>query len=254
MGELILCNRKETDVPYYLEQNMINIYSLEELNWYILNHTEYLDDAFVPDDLISWIAEELKDRELAGQLKEAVRKKMTLAKKVRLLMDACGFCTKKEKDEIEYALAEVENKSEIECMKIRADRSLMNHRYVMAIREYMRLLQKEEAGKLDASVIGNIWNNIGVAHTGLFLYRDAARCFKKAYDYNNNPACMREMEEAWRMAAPDEKEQVYEVSEELQKTLEDIHKQWNDEEEVLEAFRDVLDKKKYIYESNGRWA
>ena len=60
--------------------------------------------------------------------------------------------------------------------------------------------------------------------------------------------------EAWRMAAPDEKEQVYEVSEELQKTLEDIHKQWNDEEEVLEAFRDVLDKKKYIYESNGRWA
>ena len=35
MGELILCNRKETDVPYYLEQNMINIYSLEELNWYI---------------------------------------------------------------------------------------------------------------------------------------------------------------------------------------------------------------------------
>lgn len=56
------------------------------------------------------------------------------------------------------------------------------------------------------------------------------------------------------MAAPDEKEQVYEVSEELQKTLEDIHKQWNDEEEVLEAFRDVLDKKKYIYESNGRWA
>ena len=134
MGELILCNRKETDVPYYLEQNMINIYSLEELNWYILNHTEYLDDSFVSDDLISWIAEELKALELAGQLKEAVRKKMTLAKKVRLLMDDCGFCTKKEKDEIEYALAEIENKSEIECMKIRADRSLMNHRYVMAIR------------------------------------------------------------------------------------------------------------------------
>ena len=72
MGELILCNRKETDVPYYLEQNMINIYSLEELNWYILNHAEYLDDSFVSDDLISWIAEELKDLELAGQLKEAV--------------------------------------------------------------------------------------------------------------------------------------------------------------------------------------
>lgn len=50
MGELILCNRKETDVPYYLEQNMINIYSLEELNWYILNHMEYLDDSFVSDD------------------------------------------------------------------------------------------------------------------------------------------------------------------------------------------------------------
>ena len=26
MGELILCNRKETDVPYYLEQNMINLF------------------------------------------------------------------------------------------------------------------------------------------------------------------------------------------------------------------------------------
>ena len=247
MEELILCNRKETDVPYYLEQNMINIYSLEELNWYILNHTEYLDDSFVSDDLISWIAEELKDRELAGQLKEAVRKKMTLAKKVRLLMDACGFCTKKEKDEIEYALAEVENKSEIECMKIRADRSLMNHRYVMAIREYMRLLQKEEAGKLATSVIGNIWNNIGVAHTGLFLYRDAARCFKKAYDYNNNPACMREMEEAWRMAAPDEKEQVYEVSE--------VDGRWTEiqclKTEENPSFQCFDNTKEYLYSVHG---
>ena len=48
---------------------------LEELNWYILNHTEYLDDSFVSDDLIDWIARGVKRPGLAGQLKEAVRKK-----------------------------------------------------------------------------------------------------------------------------------------------------------------------------------
>lgn len=89
---------------------------------------------------------------------------------------------------------------------------------------------------------------------GLFLYRDRHDALRKLMTIITiRRVCGRwKKHGGWQHR--DEKEQVYEVSEELQKTLEDIHKQWNDEEEVLEAFRDVLDKKKYIYESNGRWA
>ena len=99
-------------------------------------------------------------------------------------------------------------------------------------------------GKLAASVIGNIWNNIGVAHTGLFLTgmrHDALRKLMTIITIRH--VCGRwKKHGGWQHRMKRNRFMRYQKN--CKKTLEDIHKQWNDEEEVLEAFRDVLDKKK----------
>ena len=47
MGELLLCNEAIAAMPYYIEGVSINVYSIEELNYYIINNTYLLDDDFM---------------------------------------------------------------------------------------------------------------------------------------------------------------------------------------------------------------
>ena len=37
MGELLLCNEAIAAMPYYIEGVSINVYSIEELHYYIIN-------------------------------------------------------------------------------------------------------------------------------------------------------------------------------------------------------------------------
>ena len=55
MGELLLCNEAIAAMPYYIEGVSINVYSIEELNYYIINNTYLLDDDFMSLELCTWI-------------------------------------------------------------------------------------------------------------------------------------------------------------------------------------------------------
>ena len=55
MGELLLCNEAIAAMPYYIEGVSINVYSIEELNYYIINTTYLLDDDFMSLELCIWI-------------------------------------------------------------------------------------------------------------------------------------------------------------------------------------------------------
>lgn len=257
MGELILCTQPMAGVPYYMEQSSVNLYSIEELCYYFLNHTEYLDETYISEELCVWLEQELRMKELAANLRERRKRRATAAEMVGMILDSCGFATRDEKQQMRDALREMENKSELECAKIRADRSLKNHRYVMAIREYIRLLGTEDMRRADALMLGSIWNNIGVAHAGMFLYGDAAECFEKAYGYNNDPECLRQMQEAQRLAEqgilPVDEE---DLSLEFRNVLLGIRQQtaMGNRDVAMRQWRQQLDKLKYIYENNSRYS
>lgn len=255
MGELILCRRQAADVPYYIEQHSMNIYSAEELSFFILSHMDSLDEGILTEDLCLWLEQELHMTDLGKSLRENMQNHIPLTQSIRMILDSNGFCTAKEKRQIEESLREVENKSEAECIKIRADRNLKNHRYVLAIREYSSLLARDDMRRADAVMLGSIWNNIGTAHAGMFLYRDAVRCFKKAYEYNNNPVCLTEMEEAERLAVLMKTDGDCDgISEELSEELEVIHKYTalGDYDTAQQKWRELLDKQEAVYENSSR--
>ena len=51
MGELILCSQQLAAMPYYIENVSLNVYSLDELCYYIKNNTCLLDADFMDDEL-----------------------------------------------------------------------------------------------------------------------------------------------------------------------------------------------------------
>ncbi len=186
MGELLLCNQEMAAMPYYLESISLNVYSMEEICYYIENNLYLLDTDFMDMELCSWVEQELGEKQLSEQLKNVIYQNGSLDKFVSLILQSCCYCSKETEAHIMAVLSEMQSKSAFECGKIRADRFMENQRYYNAVMEYRRLLQMEEENKKQPELSGNIWHNLGTAYARLFLFQDAAECFLSAYSRNQN--------------------------------------------------------------------
>ncbi|MGN0341446.1 MAG: hypothetical protein ACI4DO_01525 [Roseburia sp.] len=253
MGELILCVQSPAGVPYYMEQTGMNLYSMEELSWFLLNHTDYLDDSFFTEELLNWMEREQNQGENVKLLRKKMRERAGLDELVGILLDSNGFCSKEEKAEVRHSLCDIANMTPKERLKLRADRKVKNHHYHEALRIYQELLSSGSDPKLSAEQTGNVWNNMGVAYAGLFLYQEAARCFGQAYQYNNDPACLRELENANYMACR-EPADTGEYSENFNRRLETINrlKQAGDENQLSLQYEQQIGEWTRSYESNEK--
>ena len=69
MGELILCSQQLAAMPYYIENVSLNVYSLDELCYYIKNNTCLLDADFMDDELCDWVENEQHLPDIAQNLR-----------------------------------------------------------------------------------------------------------------------------------------------------------------------------------------
>lgn len=203
MGELLLCCQEIASVPYYIEIAALNVYSLEELCYYLVHNMELLEPGLMDEELYRWIKKELKNPVLAERLKRIIREDKGIVEFVLTLIGSCNYCTPEEIRQMQSSLAVFENKTEVECAKIRADRFLAQGRYIRCIQEYNRLLEQPEILEGSGLLAGNIWHNLGTAYAGCFLFQKAVDCYERAYHRNGNLLSMQQAEEAKRLAEVD---------------------------------------------------
>ena len=192
MGELLLCKEPIAAMPYYIEGISWNVYSLEELCYYVENNTYLLERDFMTEELCTWIGKEVKNFILAEKLRDIMRMNGKLSEFVQTLLEACGYCPKDVVQEIITVLREMEEKSDFECNKMRADRLLEKEKYLSSIYEYKSLLDSNDAGEQSKELLGSIWHNLGTAYARLFLFAEAIQCYEKAYKLNRNTESLRQ--------------------------------------------------------------
>ena len=192
MGELLLCDRPIAAMPFYLEGLSVNVYSLEELNYYILNNTFLLDSDFMSNELCEWIRDELKQPKLAEKLERIILYHGRLAEFVLEILDHTGYCTKSEKQKIIENVKQLEEKSDFECSKMRADKLMENGKYLNGIYEYKKLLESKEADGENEQIKAKIIHNLGTAYARLFLFDDAAKYYRHAYLISNDSESLKE--------------------------------------------------------------
>ena len=198
MGELLLCNEPIAAMPYYMESIGVNIYSIEELCYYISVNTFLLDKDFMKEELCTWIEKEVHLQKLAIILRDIMHGNRILSAFIEQILNSCGYCTRQEIIEIVSVIRQMEEKSDFECMKLRADKLMEKKRYLSSIYEYRRLLDKEEVKSEKPPLIGNIWHNLGTAYARLYLFEEAAKCYETAYGLNENVESVKECLFAYR--------------------------------------------------------
>lgn len=192
MGELLICNEPIAAMPYYMEGISWNIYTLEELCYYVENNTYLLERDFMTEELCTWIGKEVKNLILAEKLRDIMRMDGRLSEFVLTLLVECGYCPRDVIKEIVTVIREMEEKSDFECNKIRADRLFEREKYLSSIYEYKSLLDSNDASMQSKELLGSIWHNLGTAYARLFLFAEAIHCYEKAYKLNNNPESLKQ--------------------------------------------------------------
>lgn len=192
MSELLFCHAPIASLPYYIEGLGINIYSMEELCYFIAGNVFLLDDSFMNEELCTWIEKQMSAYKLAENLRNIMHAGRRLSVFVDLILEDTCYYSKPEIDNIVSMLEQLEQKTGFECSKMRADQLMEKEKYLAAIYAYRKLLDSREAKETDALLRGNVWHNLGTAYARLFLFEEAAACYEKAYELNQTYESVRE--------------------------------------------------------------
>ena len=233
MGEMIYCRRPLAAAPFYIEDVSLNVYSLEELSFYIATNVYLLNQEFMSGELCNWIGREVGDRELMKELQDLVQSNAPLHIFVGKILNATGYLTPQEIRTILDVIATFENKSEAEVRKMRADRLMERKKYVAAIYEYEALLDAESAIPMSVNLKGDIYHNLGTAYARMFFFDEAAVCFEKAYLANHRVPSLSSLLLCCRILEDDGR-------------FEDVLKKYH----VPQDKADDIDKKLQVYRDN----
>lgn len=246
MGELILCKKPIAAVPYYIEDASLNIYSIEELCYYVANNVYLIGTEFANPQLCNWIGREVgKDEEKA--LLNIIENRQPLHVFINTLLSFSDYLPGGEIKNIVEIVTSFENKSPIECSKIRADRLLDKNKIVDAIYEYDNILDNPEKDEVSKEFLGDVWHNLAVCYSRLFFFREASVGFEYAYQLNRKKISLEAMLCAYRCMDDEEgfNMQVakYFVPEDLADKIKKIVTDTSESKDVTD-FGNRLDKMK----------
>ena len=189
MGAYILCQNPRATQPYFIENIQTNIYSLEELCYYIYNNVYLVDETIMSEPLFSWISNELRLPSLAAKLRLNKGKFAQVEEFAYPVFKEINYLTYEELKVFGQILSEYAALPLKLVKKRKADSFMRNGMVVKAISIYEALLDasdpmpdagpEQEAWQMQR---GAVFYNLGCAYSQLFQMEKAAECFRQAAD------------------------------------------------------------------------
>ena len=185
MSGLIFCSFKRAAKPYYLESAKQNIYSVEELCYFLQDNIYLLDDNIMTPEFCDWLETEVGAVQLAEKLRRLMEDQQGFRVFcMQIIMDS-GYFSKNEMQFLGMRLQKMDHQSNYENRKIKADQLMEKKKYLAAIAEYRSLLLLATDSPSDVRVSGDIWHNMGTAYAQMFCFERAVSCYEQAYELSH---------------------------------------------------------------------
>ena len=200
MGLVTICKYNRTSAPFYIRQAGINLYSLEELAWFLYHNICLADRQLFDDRLCRWLSEEAGCKDLARRIQNGVAAGVSFQNLVLSVVGAADMYDSRELSELGERLKSLGSLQEQERLKMRADELLDNRSEWAAMEEYRHILRMHQNSRLGMAFYGAVWNNLGVCYARQFLFREAADCFETSCEYARDEEVERQAELARQLA------------------------------------------------------
>ena len=143
MSGYILCQTKKADKPFFVESINTNIYSLEELCYFLYHNLYLVDSSVINENLCTWISEELDLPRLAAKLRPHLGKFASAEDVLYPVFKEINYLTYDELKALNVKLAKLDQEAPLLRKKRKGDALVANKMYVSAIKVYQQLLKKE---------------------------------------------------------------------------------------------------------------
>lgn len=180
MGQIILGTGRYAGRPYCMDKFYVNLYSVEELCFLLVEKAEMLDQEIMQRDLVQWLDEQCGLDQLAHTLYSLLNQNGSVVAFVGTILEYVSLYPDSIVSDTEQVIRSNEGLNPYERRKARADYMLQNRKYFMALKQYYSLLMQVPG--TDRFLTAGIFHNIGVACAGMFMYRQAADWFMQAYE------------------------------------------------------------------------
>ncbi len=192
MGKLILCKGAYAKRPYYISIGDVNIYSIEELNFYIANNLDIIVELDLSKSLIDWIRDQLEMGDLADKLYKLQGDHVSSRLIIQAILNSCNYFTSSEKAKIIQTVSELENLPLVQRRIKKANTFLLARNYLEAEVCYESLINGEMAVELSAEEYGQILHNLGIAKIYTVGLNEASVFFKHAYEVNKKEESLKQ--------------------------------------------------------------
>lgn len=186
MKRVILCETKPAKTSYIFQNTKIEVFSYEELCFYIYNNAALIAMEHIGITLFHWIANDLKLEDLAEELRDLKEKDTTdLTDLLTAILTYKEYYSIPEVKEFIFQMERMKSLPVAQFRKLQADGFLRYRKYIRAAAIYDEILEKYGALQTD-DFLSAIYHNKAVALAYNFELNEAAEAFIKAYQKKHN--------------------------------------------------------------------
>ncbi|MCH5258641.1 MAG: hypothetical protein J1F18_02750 [Lachnospiraceae bacterium] len=184
MSQIILGTGKYAEIPYYMERFYVNLYSVEELCYLLVDNAELLDREVMQREIVQWLDEQCGLNQLANTLYSLLNQNGSTVAFVGTILEYVNLYPADVVSQTEQIIRDNEGLNPYERGKVKADYLLQNTKYLAALNQYHSLLA--QIPDTDNLLRGKILHNMGVSCAKMFMFGRAAEKFRQAYETDGN--------------------------------------------------------------------
>ena len=139
MSHMILGTGRYAEHPYYMERFYVNLYSVEELCFVLVDKAELLDQEIMQRDMVRWLDEECSLSDLAHALYALLNQKGSTVAFVGTILEYVCLYSPEVISRTEEIVRSNEGLSPHERHKAKADYLLKERRYFAAMENNSRI-------------------------------------------------------------------------------------------------------------------
>lgn len=192
MGRVILCETTPAKTSYIFPNTKIEVFSYEELCFYIYNNIALISEEYFGVSMFNWIENELKLPELSSKLLAVREKDSTdLTDLLTTILTFQEYYTIPEIKEFILQMERMKGLTAPQFRKRQADGFLRYHKYLKAVTIYDEILE-QYPDMQNKKLLASIYHNRAVALANNFELEKAMNSYLKAYNLIKNTGSLYE--------------------------------------------------------------
>lgn len=184
MGKLIQCSSDIAKEPYHFRLTGTNVYSMEEVCYYIRHNIYMMQEEVFDKEFAQWIRKELHMESTADKMEKLIQDHHNLKDIVVTLCCSCDYYDEEEINQLIQIMDETEKLPQYARRKSKGDNYLRCKSYEKAIEEYEKIFESDEILQAEVEEYGNLFHNMAVAYVNIGEFHKASRLFLQAYEKN----------------------------------------------------------------------